>query len=146
MRKHASREIISASVELCENEVCFLHIQLIGTNVRLPNLHRIPPDVDFESSKVSCKIRSLETNLVCIVVLRFHTTILPVFNCVMNVRGETRQTFVTSFCPLCDRTNKFVYLLSNVRSTNSCQIQSFQNNCEETLDNSPTDPFSSSVN
>ena len=33
MRKHASREIISASVELCETEVCFLHIQLIGTNV-----------------------------------------------------------------------------------------------------------------
>ena len=33
MRKHASREMISASVELCETEVCFLQIQLIGTNV-----------------------------------------------------------------------------------------------------------------
>ena len=33
MRKLASREIISASVEQCENEVSFLHIQLIGTNV-----------------------------------------------------------------------------------------------------------------
>ena len=33
MRKPASREIISASVELCETEVRFLHIQLIGTNV-----------------------------------------------------------------------------------------------------------------
>ena len=33
MREPASREIISASVELCETEVCFLHIQLIGTNV-----------------------------------------------------------------------------------------------------------------
>ena len=30
-----SREMISHSVELCETEVCFLHIQLIGTNVRL---------------------------------------------------------------------------------------------------------------
>ena len=29
----ASEEIISDSVELCETEVCFLHIQLIGTNV-----------------------------------------------------------------------------------------------------------------
>ena len=28
-----SSEIISDSVELCETEVCFLHIQLIGTNV-----------------------------------------------------------------------------------------------------------------
>ena len=33
MRKPASREMISASVELCETEVCFLHIQLTGTNV-----------------------------------------------------------------------------------------------------------------
>ena len=28
-----AKEVISASVELCETEVCFLHIQLIGTNV-----------------------------------------------------------------------------------------------------------------
>ena len=33
MRKPASREINSASVELCETEICFLHIQLLGTNV-----------------------------------------------------------------------------------------------------------------
>ena len=29
----ASKEMISDSFELCETEVCFLHIQLIGTNV-----------------------------------------------------------------------------------------------------------------
>ena len=51
MRKPASREIISPTVELCETEACFLHIQLIGTNVRLPKMHRIPPDVDFQSSR-----------------------------------------------------------------------------------------------
>ena len=28
MRRPASREMISASVEVCETEVCFLHIQL----------------------------------------------------------------------------------------------------------------------
>ena len=50
-RKLASREMISASVELCETEVCFLHIQLIGTNVWLPKMHRILLDVDFESSR-----------------------------------------------------------------------------------------------
>ena len=33
MRRPASKEMISASVELCETEVWFLHIQLIGTNV-----------------------------------------------------------------------------------------------------------------
>ena len=32
-------------------EVCFLHIQLIGTNVWLPDIHRIPPEVDSESSR-----------------------------------------------------------------------------------------------
>ena len=58
MRNPASREIISASVELCETEVCFLHIQLVGTNVRLPKMHRIPPDVDFESSRSSAKSES----------------------------------------------------------------------------------------
>ena len=29
----ASKELISDIGELCETEVCFLHIQLIGTNV-----------------------------------------------------------------------------------------------------------------
>ena len=33
MREPTSREMISASVELSETEVCFLHVQLIGTNV-----------------------------------------------------------------------------------------------------------------
>ena len=33
MRKPASREIVSASVEQCDTEVSFVHIQLIGTNM-----------------------------------------------------------------------------------------------------------------
>ena len=45
MRKPASKE--------------FLHIQLVGTNVWLPKMHRSPLDLDFESSK-SCKIRILK--------------------------------------------------------------------------------------
>ena len=48
-------EMISDSVELCETEVCFLHIQLIGTNVWLPKMHNVPPDVDFESSRSPAK-------------------------------------------------------------------------------------------
>ena len=63
------REIISASVELCATEVCFLHIQLIGTNVWLPNMHKIPPDVDFESSRSPAKSESWNNpNLHCCVV------------------------------------------------------------------------------
>ena len=45
----ASKETISDSVELCETEVCFLHIQHIDTNVRLPKMHSVPPEVDFET-------------------------------------------------------------------------------------------------
>ena len=33
MRKPASREMISDSVELCGTDVCFLHVQLVGTHV-----------------------------------------------------------------------------------------------------------------
>ena len=67
--KPASREIISASVELCETEVCLLHIQLIGTNVWLPKMHKIPPDVDFESSGSRAKSESWNNpNLHCCAV------------------------------------------------------------------------------
>ena len=43
----ASKELISYSVELCETDVCFLHIQLIGTYVLLPKTHNVPSDVIF---------------------------------------------------------------------------------------------------
>ena len=58
IRKPASSDIISDSVELCDTEVCFLHIQLIGTSVLLPNMHKAPPDVDLESSRSSAKSES----------------------------------------------------------------------------------------
>ena len=51
IHKRASSDIFSDSVELWDTDVCFLHIQLMGTNVRLPMIHKIPPDVDFESSR-----------------------------------------------------------------------------------------------
>ena len=64
-----SKEIISDSVELWETDVCFLHIHLIGTNVWLPKVHNAPPEVDFESFKISRKV-SPETvpNLHCLAV------------------------------------------------------------------------------
>ena len=69
MRKPALREITSASVEQCEPEACFLHLQLIGTNVRLPKMHKIPPDVDFESSRSPAKSESWNNpNLHCCAV------------------------------------------------------------------------------
>ena len=58
MRKPASREMLSASVKLCETEVCFLHNQLVVTNVWLPKMHKSPADVDFESSRSPAKSES----------------------------------------------------------------------------------------
>ena len=67
VRKSVSREIISASVELCETEVCFLHIQLFGTKVRLPKMHKSPSDVYFESSRFPAKsvLKQPQTALLC---------------------------------------------------------------------------------
>ena len=43
----------------CEKQqFCFLHIQLIGTNVWLPEMHNVPPEVDFESSRSPAKSES----------------------------------------------------------------------------------------
>ena len=52
---------------LCETEVCFLHIQLIGTNVWLPKTHNVPPEVELLSPQDLPQNRSLETVTACIV-------------------------------------------------------------------------------
>ena len=55
----ASKEMISDSVEMCETEVCFLHSQLIGTNVWLPKTQNVPSD-DFWILKNTSKIEVLK--------------------------------------------------------------------------------------
>ena len=99
VRKPASREIISASVELCETDVCFLHIQLIGTNVWLPNMHKSPPDVNFESSRSPAKSESWNHPCLhcCAVFPKWH------------VWNQTCSTFVTGFRPFPNRSCKFIH-------------------------------------
>ena len=65
----ASKEMISDSVELCETEVCFLHIQLIGTNVWLPMTSKNAQCSTWSrlSPQDLLQNRSLETVPVCIV-------------------------------------------------------------------------------
>ena len=73
----ASKEMISDSVELCETEVCLLHIQLIGTNLWLPKTHNVPPEVDFESSRSSAKSESwISPSLHCLAILHPHDNIV----------------------------------------------------------------------
>ena len=70
IRKTASREMISASAELCEAEVCLSHIQLIGTNVWLQTMYKTPPYVVFESSRSLAKSECWNSpSLHCLTVL-----------------------------------------------------------------------------
>ena len=56
---------------------------------------------------ISSKIGVLEQSQPALLCFASHTTVLPVFTYVTNVRDQTRQTFATSFCPFRDRTSKF---------------------------------------
>ena len=60
MRDPASNETISDSVELCETEVCFLQIQLMGTKGRLPKIHKTHTWGWFRVFKVTSKVWVLE--------------------------------------------------------------------------------------
>ena len=108
----ALKDMISNSVELCETEVCFWHIQLIGTNVWLPTMHNVPPEVDFESSRSPATVRVLKQSQSALFDSVSHVTILFVITCMMNVRDQTRS----SFWPW------------NIKSSNTCQVSAFQNN------------------
>ena len=55
IRSPASNEIISDSVELWDTDVCFLHIQLTVTNVRLSKIRKISLEVDVESTRSPAK-------------------------------------------------------------------------------------------
>ena len=99
--------MISDSVELCKTEVCFLHIQLIGTNVWLPKIHNVPPEVDFESSSFLCKVRVLEQSQSALFCSVTHMTMLSEVNCVMNVGDQACWSFVTCPCPFGDASNIF---------------------------------------
>ena len=86
-----SREMISDSVELWEAAVCFLHIQLIGTNVWLPKMHNVPREVDFESSRSLAKSESWNSaSLHCFAVLPTWQYFLY---SLLNVRDQTLQAF-----------------------------------------------------
>ena len=53
-----------------DTDVCFLHIQVTGTNVRFPRIPKTPPEVDFESSRSPAKSESwIKPNRQCWAVL-----------------------------------------------------------------------------
>ena len=145
MRRPASKETTSDSVELCETEVSFLYIQLMGTNVRLLKIHKILDlnwsDRVFDSWGYTEFLTMLISNLqdhqqsltlatiqIDSAVLYFLNGLLSVITRNMNVWYQTCQAFGTGSCPFCDCSCQFVYRPLNVWSTNAYQVQAFQFN------------------
>ena len=58
--------------------------------------------------KISCKIGVLKQSQSALFCSVSHLTMMFVITCVMDVRYQTTQSFVTRFGPFCDRTCKFV--------------------------------------
>ena len=126
----ASKEMISDSVELCETEVCFLHIQLIGTHVWLPKNPQCSIRSRFWVLKISRKIGVLKQSQPALFGSITHMTILFIFTCVMDVRYQPIQSFVTDVDPFRYRSCKFVHW---PESSNTCQVQAFQKQFERIL-------------
>ena len=142
MRKPASREMISASVELCETEVCFLHIQLIGTNVWFPKIHKTPSDVlslrDLLPKPVSWNNPSLR----CCAVFPTEQNCrysLAWWMCEIKRAKRLSQAFVRL---VIDRASLFTdHRISSLPIR--AKHRQFRTICEQTVDNSPTDSLSS---
>ena len=126
-------------------EVCILHIQLIGTHVWLPKMHRIRPDVDFESSRSPEKEESWNNP-------NLHWAVFPTWQCSLNphvwwmyeIKRAKRLSqvfvhFVTARASLFTD-HKIAGL--PVRA----KYRHLRTMCENTVDKSPTVSFSSSLN
>ena len=141
----ASKEMISDSVELCVTEVCFLHIQLIGTNVWLPKMHNVPPDVDFESSRSPAKSESwYSPNLHCFAVFSTWQYCLQSHVWWMSeIKRDNRLSHALVHFVI-DRANLFTDHRISGRPIRA-KYKHFRTIWEHSFDNSPTDFNSSSL-
>ena len=134
MRKPASRETASASVELCETEVCFLHNLLIRTC----DVRKYAEFLLMLTSNLQGLLQnqSLETIQVCIAVLCFpHNNIACVHlydECTISRAKRLSQAFVHFVTA---RASLFAdQKISGlpIRATS----RHFRTICEQTVDNS----------
>ena len=140
----ASKEMISDSVVLCETEVCFLHIQLIGSNLWLPKTQNFPPDVDFESSRSPAKSESWNSlSLHCVAVLP--TWQYCVYSHVwwMYEINRFRRLSQALAHFVIDRAS--VFADHRISGLPMCQVYAFQNNLRAYLWQFSTDFISSSL-
>ena len=102
IRSPASREIISASMMLCETAVCFSQVNESGTYVSLPNLHKTPPDVDFRILQISRNRRVLEQTPLATVNLITSMTELLIVHRDVIMTNQPCQSLVASSVPFYD--------------------------------------------
>ena len=141
-----SKETISDSVELCETAVCFLHIQLIGTNVWLPKMHNVPSEVDFESSISPAKSESWNSpSLHCLAVL--HTWQYCLYSQVWWIYEINRFTRLSQALVhfVMDRASSVTDHRISGRPIRA-KFKDFKTLWEQTCDNTPTDSSSSFLN
>ena len=147
IRKPASREMISDSVELCDTHVCFLHIQHIGTNVWPPNMHNILTWSWFRIFIDLLQNQNLETVPIDIVAQYFpHDNIVCIHLC--NECDEIKRAKRLSHA-LVHLVIARASLLTDHRISGlpmRAKYIHFRTICELTSDKSPTDFNSSSVN
>ena len=132
--------------KLSETEVCFLHIQLVGTKHVTSEMHKISPDVAFEPSKPPAKSESWNNpNLHCCAVFPHDNVVLKSLVC------ECKKSNVLNAC----RTLSFHFVMERTSLLTDHKISSlpirtkykhFRTNRAHTFDISPTDPISSSSN
>ena len=126
MRNPASKEKISVSVELWHADVCFLHIQLMGTNVRLPKIHKTPPrlilDPQSRQQSLGLGINPVDNAEPCYP----HDNIVGIHLC--DAWNQSCQSSFACLSPFRDCSCKFVDRPQSVWSPNSCQVQACEDN------------------
>ena len=78
--------------------------------------------------KISSKVWVLKQTQSAMLCRVSHMTILTMVIWVMNVWNQPCESFITCLSPFCDWSCQFVHGPQDVRSSNSCQIQAFQDN------------------
>ena len=142
--KPSSSEMTSDSVELCETEVRFLDIQLWEQMYDCRNTQHALRG-RFRIFKISCKVRILEQSQSAFLCSISNMTRLLIIARVVDIRYQTSQASVTSFCPF---VTSRASLSTDHRMSGlpmRAKYRHFRTICEQTFDNSPTDFISSSL-
>ena len=94
----------------------------------LPKIHKRPPELDFKSSRSPAKSESWNNpSLQCCAVF-LHMTVLTIVISVMNILNQPCKSFITCLTSCCDWSCQFVHGPQDIRSSNSWQVQAFQDN------------------